>query len=122
VPVAPEADDRRRCAERFGEVRQRRDPDPAADEERAFDVQAEAVAERAEDAEVVAGLELAERTSAGADRVDQERQLAGRRETQAERPREQPARRLEHEELAGGAGIEAAAVDAEQRVWPDCLG
>ena len=60
-----------------------------------------AVAERAEDVDALAGVELRERDGAGADRIDQKRQLAAGRETQRERPRQQAAGRLEHEELAG---------------------
>jgi hypothetical protein len=58
----------------------------------------------------------ADRPRPGADRIDQERELAGRREAERHRPRQQPAGRLEHEELAGDAGVEPAAVDAQQRV------
>ena len=60
----------------------------------------EAVAERAEDVDRVAGLERGERARPGPDRVDQERELARRREAEAHRPRQQPPGRLEHEELA----------------------
>ena len=44
-----------------------------------------------------------------------------RREAERHRPRQQPARRLEHEELPGHARVEPAAVDAEQRVRADRL-
>ena len=46
------------------------------------------------------GSSARERPRSRADRVDQERELAGRREAEAHRPRQQPAGRLEHEELA----------------------
>ena len=74
------------------------------------DVEAEAVAERAEDGDLVAGLERGERARAGPDRVDQERELAARREAERHRPRQHPARRLEHEELARDARLEHAAL------------
>ena len=76
MPLRPEAEHRRRRAERLREVRQRRDPDAAADEERPLDVEPEAVAERAEDVDRVAGLERGERLRPGPDRVEQERELA----------------------------------------------
>ena len=43
--------------ERLGEIRERRDADPAADEQRPGDVEPEAVAERAEDVDPIARLE-----------------------------------------------------------------
>src|SRR5438067_8747424 len=122
VPLAPEAEDRGRAAERLGEIRQRRDADPAADEQRSLDVEAIAVAERAEDRELVAGLLGAERPRAGADGVDQESELARGRQAEAHRSRQRPTRRLEHEELTGNAGIEAASRHVEERVGPDLLG
>ena len=79
-------------SERGGEKRQRRDADAAADEQGPPDVEVEAVPERAEDVELVAGLERAERTRAGADRVDQEGELARGRQAQAHRPRQHPSR------------------------------
>ena len=45
-----------------------------------------------------------------------------RREADAHRPRQHPARRLEHEELSGRARVEPALLDAQQRVRPDGLG
>ena len=51
----------------------------------------------------------------------EERELARRREAEAHRSRQQPARRLEHEELAGSAGIDVTALEPEQRVRPDRL-
>ena len=82
------------------EVRERRDADAAADEERLLDVEPVAVAERAEDVELVARLDRGQRAGSGPDRLEQEAQLAGRRLAEAHRARQQPSRRLEHEELA----------------------
>src|SRR5215212_7770950 len=122
VPGAAEAEYGGRAPEPLREIGKRCDADPAADEQRPLHLEPEAVAERAENAEPVAGLERAERARSGADRVDQEGELAGRREADAHRPRQQPARRLEHEELSGHAGIEAGALDAQERVRADLLG
>ena len=119
--LAAEAEHGRRTLERLGEVRQRRDPDPAADEQRPRHVEPEAVAERAEDGDLVAGLERGERARARADRVDQERELAARREAERHRPRQHAARRLEHEELPGMPGSSPPRVDAQQRVRADRL-
>ena len=121
VPRCAEAEDRGRTAERLRKVRERRGSDPAADEEWPLDIEAEAVAERAEDCELITGLQCAERPCAGADRVDQELELARWREAEAHRARERPARRLEHEELARDSRLDAAACDPEQRVGPDLL-
>jgi hypothetical protein len=44
VAIRPEAEQRRRLAQRLGEIRQRSDPDPSADEDRSRDVEPEAVA------------------------------------------------------------------------------
>ena len=79
---------RGRKAKRLREIRQRRDADAAADEQRPLDVEAEAVPERAEDVDRVTVLERAERLGAAPDRIDQERELARRRETKRERARE----------------------------------
>src|SRR5207342_1621623 len=87
-----------------------------------LDVEVEAVAERAEHVQPLAALELAERPRPRADRIDQERQLARGRKADAHRPRQHPTWSLEHEELAGDARIELAAIDAEQRVGTDGLG
>jgi hypothetical protein len=54
VPGAPEAEHGRRLAELLGQERERRDADPAADEQRSLDVEPEPLAERAEDADAVA--------------------------------------------------------------------
>ena len=112
VPRAAEAEHRRRIPKPLGEVRQRGDPDPAADEQRPLDVEPEAVAEWAEDRDPVSGLERAERARAGPDRVDQEAELVAGREREAHRPRQQPARRSEHEELSRAAGLDLAAFDS----------
>ncbi len=66
--------------------------------------------------------ECAQRTRPRADRVDEERELTGRRLAQAHRPREHASGCLEHEELAGNARLEIAALEAQQRVRPDRLG
>ena len=122
VQFAAEAEHGRRLAERLGEVRERRDPDPAAHQQRSLDVEPVAVAERAENRGPIAGLKRAERPRTGADWIDQEGELVGRRETEAHRARQRPSRRLEHEELAGDSRVEATAGDPQQRVGPDLLG
>ena len=66
VMLAAEAEHGRRTVERLGEVRQRRDPDAAAHEQRPRHVEPEAVPERAEDRDLVAGLERGERLRARA--------------------------------------------------------
>src|SRR5439155_24046066 len=101
----------RRVVEPLREVRQRRDSDPAADEQRPLDVEPEAVSQRAEDREPVAELERAEGARSGPDRVDQESELALGGEAEAHRPRQQPSRSLEHEELAREPRIEVAALN-----------
>ena len=53
--------------------------------------------------------------------VDEEAELAGGREAEAERPRQEPTRRLEHEELAGDARLEPAAAEPHEPVRPDGL-
>src|SRR5204863_3467007 len=119
VVVAAKAEHRGGTVERFREVRQRRDTDAPADEQRLAHVEAEAVAEWAENRNFVAGLELRERARAGTDRVDQERELAARRETEAHRTRQDAAGCLEHEELSRTTSIEGAARDAQQLVRAD---
>ena len=47
--------------------------------------------------------------------------LSGRREAEAHRPWQYAAGRLEHEELPRRAGLEAATLDAEERVRADRL-
>src|SRR5581483_6164741 len=121
VRVRPEAEDGGREPERLGEIRERRDADAAADEERSRDVEPEAVAERSEDVDALTRLERAERRRPGTDRVDEERELAGRGETERERTRQQPPRRLEHEELTGRARLDRAALEPEERVLADAL-
>ena len=120
VHVAAEAEHRRRAAERLREVRQRRDADAAADEQRPRRRRGGSRC-RAGRRRAISSprLERAERPRARADRVDQERELAGRREAEAHRPRQQAAGRLEHEELARHARVEPAALDAQQRVRAD---
>ena len=93
MPFRAEAQDRRRPVELRRQVRQRRDPDPAPDEQRPLDVEAEAVPERAEDVERVAGSEGAQRLRS--------RARSGRSGTRA--PREARGR---------GSSAAAAAVPA----------
>ena len=92
--------------QRLGEVRHRSNSDPAGDEQRALDVEVEAVSEWSENVDRLAGLERAERARARSDRVDQECELARRRLTKAHRAWQQPSRRLEHEELPWNARLE----------------
>ena len=110
MTLAAEAEHDGREAQRLGEVRQRRDADAAAYQQRPCDVEPEAVAERAEEVDALARLQRAERRRPRPHRVEEERQLACRREAERQRPRQQPPGRLEHEELARMTGIEAAAV------------
>ena len=121
VALAAEAEHDGREAQRLREIRKRRHPDPPADEERPLHVEPVAVAERAEDVDPVAGFEHAERLRARADRIDEERELAGRREAERECPRQEPAGRLEHEELARHSGVDPAPLEPQQRVRPDRL-
>src|SRR5205823_4875376 len=76
---APEAEhDRRRAAQLLREVRQRRDSDPSADEERPGDIESVAVTERPEHRDPVAGLQLTDGLRPRPDRVDEEGELPGR--------------------------------------------
>jgi hypothetical protein len=61
-------------------------------------------------------LERAERARARADGLDQERELARRRETEAHGARKQAPRRLEHEELPRNARLESSSLEPEERV------
>ncbi len=83
----PEAEQRRRAAEALGQVGERCNADPPADEERPRDGQVEAVAEGARHPDRVTRLEPGDRARPGADRVDEEAELALRRQAQAERTR-----------------------------------
>src|SRR5581483_12297559 len=94
MAVAPEAEDDGGPADPLREVRERRHPDPAADEERALDVEAEAVPEGTEHMDAIAPRERAERLRPRADGFHEERKLARGRQAQRERARKQPARRL----------------------------
>jgi hypothetical protein len=107
--------------QRRREIRHRRDSDAACDEERADDVQIEAVSERPQNVNRLAGLECAKRTCAGPNRVDQERELTGRRLAQAHRAREHSSGSLEHEELAGNPRLELSPLESEQCVRPNLL-
>jgi hypothetical protein len=51
-----------------------------------------------------------------ADRVDQKRELSRRRLTEAHRTGKNPPGRLEHEELTRDPGLEAATLEAQERV------
>src|SRR5262249_29924871 len=86
------------------------------------DVEPIAVPERPERADLVAGAEPAERLRPGTDRVDEEGKLAGRREAERERPRQQASGSLEHEELPRHTGLEVAALEPKEGVRPDLLG
>jgi hypothetical protein len=119
VPVGAEPEDRGWALELPGQIGERRDSDPPADKERSLLIEAVAVAQRAEDVELVARFNRAESLGSRADRFEQEAQLAGRRLAEAHRARKQSSGRLEHEELAGNAGIESTALDPDQRVGAD---
>jgi len=106
----------RRAAKGLGEVRKRREADAATDEERPLDIEPVAVAKRAEDVDLVSRLERAERLGAWTDGIQQKCELAGRRETERERPGQQAPRRLEHEELPRRARIERASLEPQERV------
>jgi hypothetical protein len=71
--------------------------------------------------DLVAGLGGCERPCAGADRLEQEGNFAGRRLAEAHRARQRAAGRLEHEELPGDARIQAASLETKERVGPDRL-
>ncbi len=109
----------RRATQCLGEVRHGRDPDAAGDQERALDAQIEAVAERSEDVDPRSGLERAERARPRADRLHQEPELPRRRLAEAHGARQHATGHLEHEELTRHARVEAAALQAEQRVRAD---
>ena len=117
-------------ADAVGPDRERRDADPAADEDRAPPLarRAEAAAERPEHEELVAGLELAQAVGPGPDVLEQEveRPVLVRPE-HAERARQErplvgaaaPAlRRGEHVELAGVGGRPLGIGDREDAVRP----
>jgi hypothetical protein len=103
--------DCRGIPQRCREIRHRCDPDPACNEERALDIEVEAISERAKDVDRFAGLERAERTRAGSDRVDQERQPLWRSLAEAHRAWKHASRRLEHEELTGHSGLELSPLE-----------
>ena len=105
-------------AQLLGQEWKRRDADAAAHEQRPFDVEPVPVPERPEDRDGIAGFAGTEGLRTRPDGIDQKGELARRRETDAHRPRQQPAGRLEHEELARNPRLEPAARDAEERVRP----
>ena len=86
---------------------------------RTFEV--EAVAERPEDVDRVTCGQRAESPCPGADRIDEELELAAWRATQAHRTREHSPRCLEHEELPRDPWIELASLEPEERVRADLL-
>ena len=101
VARAPEAEQRRRLLERLGQVRERRDPDAAADEERPRDVEPEAVSERAEDGDPLARARAPRaRGCRGPTGSTRKPSSPPGRAAERERPRQRAAGRLEHEELA----------------------
>ena len=67
--------------------------------------------------DLVAGPRGAERARARADRVDQEAELALRREAERHRPRQQPSGRLEHEELTRGCPARSAPRSSRSSVY-----
>ena len=74
---AEAGDDARRAAELLGEVRERRDADPADDEKWSLHVEPVAVSERAEDRNLVASFERGDRLCARTDHVDEKRHSPG---------------------------------------------
>ncbi len=117
----PEPEQRRRAAEALGEVRERRNADPAAYEERSGDAEVEAVAERACDVDRITRLERGDRGRPGADGLEEEPELVGQRQTEAERARKHATGRLEHEELPRRSRLEVAAREPDERVRADPL-
>jgi len=84
-------------------------------------VEAEALAERAEHVNRVAWLERREGTCPRTDRVEQEPELAAGSKAERHRARQHAAGRLKHEELARNPGIDAAALETDERVGPERL-
>ena len=121
VPVAAEAEDRRRGAEPLREVRERGDADAAAHEERLVHVEPVAVAERAEDVDLVAGLSRCERRVPGPTASSRKLSSPGRRLAEAHRSRQEAARGFEHEELARDARTRPPRLDSQERVGADRL-
>jgi hypothetical protein len=122
VVLAPKSDNCAWVAERFRQIRHRRDSNASCNEEWTVDVEVEAVSERAEDVDRVTRLERAERSRAGSDRIDEKRELTRRRLAEAHRAREHPSGCLEHEELTRHARLELSSFKAHERVRPDELG
>ena len=113
-----EAEERRWAAEPLRQVRERRDADASAHEQRSFHAETESVAERSEDGQPLAAGGADERACPGPDGVDQEAELAGPREAEAHRARQHPPGRAEHEELARVARDEGPPLDAEELYGP----
>ena len=121
MPVAAEAEDRRWVAELLREVRERRDADAAADEERLLDVEPVAVAERAEDVELVARLDRGQRARSGP--IASSRKLSspgGAWQRLIGRGRSRPGA-SSMKNCPGTARLEPASLDADQRVGADRL-
>ena len=121
VMRAPEAEHGRRLTERLGQVRERRDADASAYEERPRDVDVEAVAQRSEHMDRLSRPEGAKRLCSSAEGFDEERELPRRREAEAHRARQEPPGRLEHEELPRPPRIDVSSLDPQERVRPDAL-
>src|SRR5918996_2686836 len=103
---APESEDCLRAAERLREVWHGRDPDATRDEQGALDGEVEPAPERAEHMDRLTWAERAECLGAGADRIDEERELSLGRQAEAHRLRKEAPRSLQHEELAWGPGLQ----------------
>jgi hypothetical protein len=121
VPVTAEAEERGRGAELLREVWEGRDADAAADEQRALDLEAVAIPEGPVDVELIACFRRRQRPRSRSDCFEQERQLTRRCLAEAHRAGKRTPRRLEHEELARDARIQAASLDPHERVGADRL-
>ena len=71
--------------------------------------------------DLLARLDRCEGPRARPDRLEEERELARWRLAEAHRARQEPAGRLEHEELPGHARVDVAALHADERVGADRL-
>jgi hypothetical protein len=119
VVSGAKAQDRRRVPEHLRDVREWRDADAAPDDQGARHREVEPVPEGPEDVDAIAGIEPAERLRAGADRVDQEAELARLEVAERHRPRQDVAGRPEHEELPGDAGLDRTGCEPQERVGAD---
>src|SRR5207245_9279935 len=66
-------------------------------------------------------LEVGERLCPRTDRVEEERELAARCETERHRARQHPPRCLQHEELSGDPWIEGSPRHPNERIRADRL-